>query len=40
MRWGKIIEIDANEDSQAVAELLQDLAVHGVEEALASPIVS
>jgi hypothetical protein len=40
MRWGKIIEIDANEDSQAVAELLQDLAAHGVEEALASPIVS
>lgn len=40
MRWGKIIEIDANEDSQAVAEALEMRAAHGQEEASAPPIVS
>ena len=40
MRWGKIVDIDANEDSQAVAESLQMRARYGVEEALAAPIVS
>ncbi len=40
MRWGKIVEIDANEDSQAVAEALKIQAAHGLEEALAPPIVS
>ncbi len=40
MRWGKVVEIDANEDSQAVAEFLKVIAAHGVEEALAAPIVS
>jgi ketosteroid isomerase-like protein len=40
MRWGKIVEIDANEDSQAVADALKVWAAHGVEEALADPIIS
>ncbi len=40
MRWGKIVEIDANEDSQAVAENLQMQAAYGVEEAVAPQIVS
>jgi ketosteroid isomerase-like protein len=40
MRWGKIVEIDANEDSQAVAEALRMRAAHGQEEASAPPIVS
>ena len=40
MRWGKIVEIDANEDSQAVAEALKMRAAFGVEEASATPIVS
>lgn len=40
MRWGKIVQIDANEDSQAVAELLRELAAHGVDEAAAPAIVS
>ena len=41
MRWGKIVEIDANEDSQAVAEALKMRAAHGIEEeASAPPIVS
>ena len=40
MRWGKIVDIDANEDSQAVAEWLELQARHGIEEALAPPIVS
>ncbi len=40
MRWFKILDIDANEDSQAVAESLQKKAALGIEEALASPIVS
>ena len=40
MRWGKIVEIDANEDSQAVAEALKMRAAYGNEEAAAPPIVS
>ena len=40
MRWGKIVEIDANEDSQAVAEALKMRAADGIEEAAAPPIVS
>jgi len=40
MRWGKIVDIDANEDSQAVAASLKIWAAHGVEEALAAPIIS
>ena len=40
MRWGKIVEIDPNEDSQAVAEALKMRAAHGIEEASAPPIVS
>ncbi len=40
MRWGKIVEIDANEDSQAVAEWLKLQSSHGVQEASAPPIVS
>lgn len=40
MRWGKIVDIDANEDSQTVAASLNIWAAHGVEEALAAPIIS
>lgn len=40
MRWGKITDIDANEDSQAVAESLKMRAAHGVAEATAPQIVS
>ena len=40
MRWGKATSIDANEDSQAVAELLDQLAAAGVAEAHAAQIVS
>ncbi len=40
MRWGKIVEIDANEDSQAVAESLKMRSAYGIEEASAPPIVS
>jgi hypothetical protein len=40
MRWGKVVDIDANEDSQVVAEALQVFAAHGVDEALAAPITS
>jgi ketosteroid isomerase-like protein len=40
MKWGRIVSIDANEDSQAVAAGLQVFAAHGVEEALAAPITS
>jgi ketosteroid isomerase-like protein len=40
MRWGKVFEIDANEDSQLVAESLKVFAGSGIEEALAEPIVS
>ena len=30
MRWGKAVDIDANEDSQLVAESLKTAAAHGV----------
>ena len=40
MRWGKIVSIDANEDSQLVDSALKIFAAHGVDEALAAPIVS
>jgi ketosteroid isomerase-like protein len=39
-RLGKVVEIDANEDSQAVAAMLRLLVEHGVGEAGAEPIVS
>jgi hypothetical protein len=40
MRWGKVFDIDANEDSQLVAESLRLWAAYGVNEALDDPIVS
>ena len=40
MRWGKIVDIDANEDSQAVADALKIRAAYGVKEASAPPIVN
>jgi hypothetical protein len=40
MRWGKVFDIDANEDSQLVAASLQIWAAHGVNEALAASILS
>ncbi len=40
MHWGKVIAIDANEDSQAVAENVSLLAAHGEDQATAPPIVS
>lgn len=40
MRWGKATAIDANEDSQAIAGLLAQLADAGVAEAAAAPITS
>jgi hypothetical protein len=40
MRWGKVFDIDANEDSQLVAETLKALGTSGIDEALAEPIVS
>jgi ketosteroid isomerase-like protein len=40
IRWGKVFDIDANEDSQLVAAGLQIWAAHGVAEALAPPILS
>ena len=40
MRWGKVVDIDANEDSQVVAESMKVFAAHGVQEALADSIVS
>ena len=40
MRWGKVYDIDANEDSQLVAASLRIWAAYGVDEALAPPIVS
>ncbi len=40
MRWGSIVDIDANEDSQVVADSMQVFAAHGVQEALAEPILS
>lgn len=40
MCWGKVIDIDAHEDSQAVAANLEMQAAAGVTEAKADPIVS
>jgi len=40
MKWGKVVDIDAHEDSQAVAENLGKLAALGVMEAKAPQIVS
>ncbi|GAC1311337.1 MAG: nuclear transport factor 2 family protein [Steroidobacteraceae bacterium] len=40
MAWGKIVDIDANEDSQIVADSLKVMAAYGVAEAVAAPIVS
>jgi ketosteroid isomerase-like protein len=40
MRWGKVVDIDAHEDSQVVAELMKVLAAYGFAEATAAPIVS
>ena len=40
MRWGKVFDIDANEDSQLVADSLKILAAYGAPEALADPILS
>ncbi|MBL7255997.1 nuclear transport factor 2 family protein [Paractinoplanes lichenicola] len=40
MRWFKVVSIDANEDSQLVDAALKIIAAHGVEEALAAPIIS
>jgi ketosteroid isomerase-like protein len=40
MRWGKIVEIDANEDSEAVANMLRKRAEAGAGEAMAPQILS
>ena len=40
MKWGKVVDIDANEDLQVVAELLAARAAQGMEEAKAPPIES
>lgn len=40
MRWGRIVSIDANEDSQAVAEAMPVFAAAGVRDATAPPILS
>jgi len=40
MPWGKVLDIDANEDSELFAACLQTWAAHGVNEALADPILS
>jgi ketosteroid isomerase-like protein len=40
MLGGKVVEIDAHEDSQAVSENLARQAALGVAEATAAPIVS
>lgn len=40
MKWGKAVDIDANEDSQMVDRYLACQAERGVEEASATPIVS
>jgi len=40
MSWGKVVDIDANEDSQLVAESLKIFGARGIREALAEPIVS
>jgi len=40
MRWGKVVDIDVNEDSQAIAESLLIQARNGIPEAIAEQIVS
>lgn len=40
MRWGKVVDIDAHEDSQVVTEGLVRQTALGVGEASAAPIVS
>ena len=40
LRWGKVMAIDANEDSQAVDRLMRHLDDQGVTEAAAEPITS
>src|SRR3984885_15610837 len=40
MRWGKVFDIDANEDSQLVAETLKTLGAKGIDEALTEAIVN
>jgi hypothetical protein len=35
-----VVDIDANEDSQLVAESLKTAAAQGIQEALAEPILS
>jgi hypothetical protein len=35
MRWRKIVEIDANEDSEAVANMLKRQVAAGIEEEMA-----
>ena len=40
LRWGKVVDIDAHEDSQAVMNGLSIQAKHGVAEAAAEPILS
>ena len=40
MGSAKVISIDVNEDSQAVAAVLQRQAACGIEEALAPPILT
>jgi len=40
MRWFKVTSIDANEDSQVVAKVLQRQAASGITEALAPAIVT
>jgi hypothetical protein len=37
MRWRKIVEIDANEGSEAVANMLKRQAAAGIEEAMVRP---
>lgn len=40
MRWGKIVDIDAHEDSQAVADGLVRMAALGIAEAAKAPITN
>lgn len=40
MRWGKVVDIDAHEDSQAVAESMTKQAALGIAEATAAQILS
>lgn len=40
LRWGRVVAIDANEDSQLVVQLMAALAATGIAEATAAPITS